>query len=72
MTTDIDNRSFIIEFLFEEIQDLDFIRDIDVLIDGKFILSLLDHTLHWKGSSNQRVIDVKKTLEKKQIILHNT
>lgn len=59
-------------FLFEEIQDLDFIKDIDVLIDGKFILSLLDHTLHWKGSSNQRVIDVKKTLEKKQIILHNT
>ncbi|MDY6062604.1 MAG: anaerobic ribonucleoside-triphosphate reductase activating protein [Erysipelotrichaceae bacterium] len=33
----------------------------DVLIDGKFILKLLDLRLKFRGSSNQRIIDIKKT-----------
>lgn len=58
-------------FDFEDIRDIDFIKEIDVIVDGKFILSLLDSTLHWKGSSNQRVIDVKASLKENCIILHN-
>lgn len=43
---------------------------IDVLIDGKFIQELKDLTLKWRGSSNQRVIDVKKSLENNEIVLY--
>lgn len=35
---------------------------IDVLVDGEFVADLKDNKLLWKGSSNQRVIDVKATL----------
>ncbi len=36
---------------------------IDVLVDGEFIVEQKDATLHWKGSRNQRVIDVQKSLK---------
>lgn len=42
----------------------------DVVIDGKFIEELKDLTLKWRGSSNQRVIDVKKSLENNEIVLY--
>ena len=42
----------------------------DVLVDGKYIDSQRDITLRWRGSSNQRVIDVKKSLLKGEIVLH--
>lgn len=42
----------------------------DVVVDGPFIQGLKDLKLKWRGSSNQRVIDVKKTLSKKEIVLY--
>lgn len=55
--------------LFEEIRDLPFLPMIDVIVDGPYIEALRDTQLHWKGSSNQRVIDVARTLSKGKIIL---
>lgn len=43
---------------------------IDVLVDGKYEAALHDIRLKFRGSANQRVIDVKKTLENGKIILH--
>ena len=43
---------------------------IDVLVDGEFMIEKKNVALKWKGSSNQRVIDVQKSLKEKQIILH--
>ncbi len=56
-------------FLFENLKDKDVLNYIDVLVDGQFVDELRDPTLHWKGSSNQRVIDVKKTLKNNKITI---
>lgn len=45
------------------------IEQCDVFVDGKYIEELRDVSLHWKGSSNQRVIDVQKTLQNGEIVL---
>lgn len=56
-------------FVWEQIKDMDIIPYLDVICDGPFIESLKDVKLHWVGSSNQRVINVKKTLETGEISL---
>ena len=55
---------------FEEIKEKykEILKDINVLIDGKFILKQRDVTLTLRGSSNQRVIDVQKSLKENKII----
>ena len=45
------------------------IKSVDVMVDGRYIDSQRDVTLRWRGSKNQRVIDVKKSLEKGEITL---
>lgn len=57
-------------FDFEDIETLELLNYVDVLIDGKFKLDLLDTTLAFKGSSNQRVIDVKKSLKENKVVLY--
>lgn len=58
-------------YKWEEIENLEIIKYLDVIVDGKYIENLKGDDLHWKGSSNQRVIDVKKTLKNNKIILYN-
>ena len=57
-------------FLWEEIQDLEVLNNLDVLVDGEFIEAQKDISLKWKGSANQRVIDVPRTLEAGKIVVH--
>lgn len=45
------------------------IKSCDVVVDGPYIDNLRDITLKWRGSSNQRVIDVQKTLQNGEIVL---
>ena len=45
------------------------LHNIDVLIDGKYIEKLADTKLKFRGSSNQRIIDVSKSLKNKKIQL---
>lgn len=46
------------------------LKDIDVLVDGRYNKDLRDVNLKWRGSSNQRVIDVQKSLSTRNIVLH--
>ena len=49
-------------FLFDkDLKDKEVMKYIDVLVDGRYVDELHNPTLKWKGSSNQRVIDVKKS-----------
>lgn len=57
-------------YTWEQIRDLDGIRDIDVIAEGEFVEELLDNNIQWVGSSNQRVIDVNRTLNSNKIELH--
>ena len=49
----------------------EFIGYLDVLVDGPFILEKKDLSLRFRGSSNQRIIDVPASLKKGEIVLWN-
>lgn len=42
----------------------------DVLVDGRYVDELQDISAHWVGSTNQRVIDVQKSLKENKIVLY--
>lgn len=48
---------------------LDFLNQIDVLVDGKFILAEKSYDAIFRGSKNQRIIDVKKSLKAGEVVL---
>ena len=48
------------------------IKNCDVLVDGQYIDSQRDMTLPYRGSNNQRLIDIKQSLQKGEIVLWQT
>ena len=48
---------------------LPLLRSLDVLVDGPFVVEQKDLSLSFRGSRNQRLIDMPKTLEKGQVVL---
>ena len=56
-------------YLFEDLKDKEILNYIDVLVDGRFKEEEYSPTIKWRGSKNQRVIDIKKTLKNNKIIL---
>ena len=58
-------------YRWEEISALPLMQYIDVLVDGRFIADLKDTKLHWKGSFNQRIIDVQKSLQSGSLYLYH-
>jgi len=55
---------------WEEIKDLPLISFVDVLVDGQFDINRKDSKLHFVGSSNQNIIDVKKSIETGEKVLY--
>lgn len=55
---------------WDEIKAFDLIQYIDVIVDGEYVSDKRDITLPWRGSSNQRVIDVKKSKEQHKLMLY--
>ena len=53
----------------EDLKDKEVLNYIDVLVDGTYKDELHNPTLKWKGYSNQRVIDVQKSLKNNEIVL---
>ena len=48
----------------------DILKQCDVFVDGRYIDNLKDITLKWRGSSNQRVIDIQKSLKENKVALY--
>lgn len=57
-------------WLWEDVKELELIKFyVDVLVDGPYIEGLRDITLPWRGSVNQRIIDVKASLRSDRVVL---
>lgn len=63
-------------FTYEQILEMakpktiyaDVLKEIDILVDGKFELDKKNFTVKFRGSSNQRIIDVKESLKSKKVV----
>jgi anaerobic ribonucleoside-triphosphate reductase activating protein len=55
-------------YLFDDLKDKEVLKYIDVLVDGRFIEEEKNPMLHFRGSKNQRIIDVKKSLKTNKIV----
>ena len=45
-------------YVFDEIKELEVMAYVDIVVDGRYMADLRDVKLHWRGSSNQRIIDL--------------
>lgn len=60
---------FCFENIVENSEMFELLKLCDVLVDGEFILEQRDITLPYKGSQNQRIIDIQKSLDSNSIVL---
>lgn len=66
-------------YTFDEILDFseispfmhDLLSNVDVMVDGQFVESQKDLTLKWRGSANQKIIDVQQSLERGEVVLYD-
>lgn len=58
------------EQILEDPRKLDLLRECDILVDGLFINELKDLKLSFRGSSNQRIIDIKESLKEKKPVIY--
>lgn len=56
-------------YLWDDVKDLPVMKHVDILVDGPFVEELKDLRLKWRGSSNQRVINVAESLKTGEVIL---
>ena len=56
-------------YRWEQVSELAILDTVDVFVDGRFEQALADTALHWRGSANQRLIDVQRTRAAHEIIL---
>ena len=59
------------ELMLETPDKLELLGLIDIVVDGRFELAKKDLTLQFRGSSNQRIIDVQKSLATEKVVLWN-
>lgn len=58
-------------YLFDRyLSDKEVCKYLDVVVDGQYVEELHNPALKWKGSSNQRVIDVQKSLKCGKVVLY--
>lgn len=55
-------------YCWKDIYEEEIVNYLDVVVDGEFKIEEKDNTLMWKGSKNQKVIDVKRTLGSPDIL----
>lgn len=55
-------------YSWKDIYEEEIVNYLDVVVDGEFKIEEKDNTLMWKGSKNQKVIDVKRTLGSPDIL----
>ena len=58
-------------YLYEDVKHLHIMKYIDVLVDGPFVEAEKDLNLRFRGSRNQRIIDMKKTRKTGKVVLWN-
>lgn len=57
-------------YLWDYVKNREIVKYLDVLVDGPYVKHLRDTQLHWRGSANQHVIDVKESLKSGKMVLH--
>jgi anaerobic ribonucleoside-triphosphate reductase activating protein len=57
-------------YSWDYVKAREIVHYIDVLVDGEYVKELRDTQLHWRGSANQRVINVPASLESGEVVLH--